>query len=181
VVGAVLACGMGGLALATSVEADTAPTAHARVSLYDTSLVRQGSVDFAERNGQVRITVNIRGASAGFHGLHIHGTGLCRNPDGTANFALAGGHYGHDPVNGVVHGRHPGDLPPVLVDASGNGSATVSSDQFAVADVLGRAVVFHAGPDNLANIPVRYGIADETTLGTGDSGARMLCGVIEAA
>jgi len=176
-----LACGLGGLALTTlPVDAGSSPTARAEVALYDTALAKQGVMELVERNGQVRITVQVRNATTGFHGFHVHATGLCRNPDGTANFALAGGHYGHDPVNGVTHGRHPGDLPSILVDASGNGTATVSTDRFAIADVVGRAVIFHGGPDNFANIPVRYGIADDTTLSTGDSGARVLCGVINA-
>lgn len=177
-----LAGAVGGFAVATTpVDAGSAATGHARVALYDTALVKQGTMELVERNGVVRITVNVRSSTAGFHGFHVHATGVCRNPDGTANFALAGGHYGHDPVNGVTHGRHPGDLPSILVDASGNGTATVSTDRFAVADILGRAVIVHGGADNFANIPVRYGIADDTTLGTGDSGARVLCGVITPA
>jgi Cu-Zn family superoxide dismutase len=161
--------------------AGDAPEARARARLIDVTGVEQGQVDFVEQNGQVRVQLRLDGATAGFHGFHVHSTGTCRNPDGTPNFALAGGHYGHDPVNGVVHGRHPGDLPPVLVGAAGTGRATLSTQSFGVADVVGRAVIVHAGPDNLANIPTRYvAVPDDTTLGTGDAGARSYCGVIVA-
>ena len=50
-------------------------------------------------------------------------------------------------------------------------------------DADGAALIIHAGPDNLANIPARYsanGVAgpDAATLATGDSGGRFACGVI---
>jgi Cu-Zn family superoxide dismutase len=36
----------------------------------------------------------------------------------------------------------------------------------------------HAGADNFANIPDRYGEPDQTTLNTGDAGGRAACGVV---
>ena len=50
-----------------------------------------------------------------------------------------------------------------------------------LADLVGRALIVHAGPDNYANIPTRYaaGGPDATTLATGDAGGRAACGVIE--
>ncbi|HEY3261566.1 MAG TPA: hypothetical protein VGJ95_15085 [Pseudonocardiaceae bacterium] len=50
--------------------------------------------------------------------------------------------------------------------------------------------MLHVGPDNVANIPTRYSIPDSTltsmaagpdaaTLGTGDTGGRYACGVVE--
>ena len=45
-------------------------------------------------------------------------------------------------------------------------------------DADGSALIVHAGPDNFANIPPRYGTPDADTLATGDSGARAACGVV---
>ena len=61
------------------------------------------------------------------------------------------------------------------VVASTGGAAVLAFD----AD--GSAVILHAGPDNFANIPVRYAPngPDATTLATGDSGARTACGTVE--
>jgi Cu-Zn family superoxide dismutase len=161
------------------VDAGDPPDAEGKAVLIDTSGVVRGRIEMGERNGTVRLNVRLAGATPGFHGFHVHSTGTCRNPDGTPNFALAGGHYGHDVANGIVHGRHPGDLPPLYVDASGNGTVVLNADQFSIADIAGRAFIVHAGPDNLANIPARYGVTiDDTTLSTGDAGARSYCGVI---
>jgi Cu-Zn family superoxide dismutase len=63
------------------------------------------------------------------------------------------------------------------------------TDRVAVEDVCGRAVVLHAGPDNLGNVPVGPGPAQYTpnspeataaTARTGNSGDRLACGVIQA-
>ena len=59
-------------------------------------------------------------------------------------------------------------------------------------DADGSAIVVHASPDNLANIPSRYHShtpdassttfgADTSTIGTGDSGDRIACGVVQRA
>jgi superoxide dismutase, Cu-Zn family len=179
VAGGVALCGAAGLVWAEGpADAGGGAGTRATATLIDTTLVKRGNVEFIQQNDLVRVTVRVHGSTAGFHGFHVHSTGTCKNPDGTANFTLAGGHFGHDLANGVVHGNHPGDLPTVLVDDSGNGSTITYTAELSVADVVGRAVIVHAGPDNLANIPVRYGVADEATLSTGDAGARAFCGVI---
>ena len=53
-------------------------------------------------------------------------------------------------------------------------------------DADGSAIIVHEGRDNLANIPERYHShteyvfgPDSATLGTGDAGARLACGVIQ--
>ena len=65
------------------------------------------------------------------------------------------------------------------------GELTTVTDRFGVADLLadddGSAVMVHSGPDNYANIPERYAPEgpDADTLGTGDAGSRLACGVVE--
>ncbi len=102
-------------------------------------------------------------------------------------FSSAGGHLN---PSGEVHGEHDGDLPALLVRANGTASVDLDTDQLdvdALFDADGAALIVHAERDNAANIPARYrspegpatGGPDPTTLQTGDSGGRVLCGVLQ--
>ena len=118
--------------------------------------------------------------------MHLHAVPSC---DAATAFASAGGHYARP---GQAHGHHAGDLPPLLVAADGTGRTDVVVDGFSLAELFdhegaqGAALVVHAARDNLANIPTRYrsadgpaeGGPDAATLATGDSGARIACGVV---
>jgi superoxide dismutase, Cu-Zn family len=125
----------------------------------------------------------VRSMSPGFHGFHIHTTGLCEADAPAGPFTTAGGHYtGGD----TTHGDHAGDLPSLLVTEAGRAFSQFVTDRFTLADLRdadGSAVMVHAGTDNFANIPERYSSGgvpgpDATTLATGDAGARVACGVI---
>jgi Cu/Zn superoxide dismutase len=79
------------------------------------------------------------------------------------------------------HGFH-------ITDAGRAYSVSIT-DRVAVADVLQRAVVLHAGADNLGNVPVGSGATQYTpnspeatalTARTGNAGDRLACGVIRA-
>ena len=76
-----------------------------------------------------------------------------------------------------------GDLPSVLVSAGGSATARSVTDRLDPARLDGRAVILHAGPDNFANIPMRYSVngvpgPDSDTTSKGDAGDRLACGVI---
>ncbi|MEU7910253.1 superoxide dismutase family protein [Microbispora bryophytorum] len=137
-----------------------------------------------------RVSVSVRGLTPGFHGFHVHSTGVCdaRSVDratGSA-FSSAGSHLGPG-----THGDGAGDMPPLLVAADGTASASFVTDRFTLeqlGDANGSAFMVHAGPDNFAHIPDRYfhrpdptGATgpDETTRKTGDAGARIGCGVVK--
>lgn len=141
-----------------------------------------------ERYGKSRVTVAVRGLTPGYHGFHIHTTGICdpasTDPATGSPFFSAGGHFN---LGTGGHGEHTGDLPALLVGADGTGNASVVTDRFRIGQLLdkdGSAVIVHGLPDNLANIPARYTDAngkagpDEATLKTGDAGGRVGCGVI---
>ena len=86
----------------------------------------------------------------------------------------AGGHFN---PGGKPHGDpnvadcHAGDLPMLHVDASGNatlageiGASTVGSG---ATDIVGRSVIVHKDADDYKTQP------------TGNSGARVACGIIK--
>jgi Cu-Zn family superoxide dismutase len=141
----------------------------------------------------VEVHVRARGLAPGFHGFHVHESGVCdpnaREQGRRMPFASAGAHYAR---GDVPHGEHAGDLPPLPVGEGGIGSYTVVTERFDVDDLLGgdgTAFVVHAEPDNLANIPRRYvvpapgaeGGPDRETLEAGDSGDRVACGKVTRA
>jgi len=136
-----------------------------------------GKVTLKQERDSVNVEVSVHGLTPGFHGFHVHTVGSCVGPD----FVSAGGHFN---MAGHNHPMHSGDMVSLLVNSDGSAEASFTTGSFKVADLFdadGSAVIVHAGPDNFANIPVRYAPngPDATTLATGDSGARTACGVVE--
>src|SRR3954452_18408940 len=167
-------------ATATPAAAATVPPAGVAL-LQNSAGTDSGFVLLQTEGDHIRVTVAASNLTPGFHGIHLHSVGKCDGPD----FTSAGGHLA---APGQTHGGHSGDFPPLYVTADGTGAETfttnhVTMDQ--VFDADGSAVIVHGGADNLANIPARYSSnapgapatgPDATTNGTGDSGARVLCG-----
>ena len=167
--------GLGGIVQAQPARAQTGDVATANI--IDTAGQPVGTARFTQQGTQVIVEVGVGNLTPGFHGLHVHAIGIC---DPAATFTTAGGH--HNPTGGA-HLDHSGDMPSLYVNADGTGRMTVALDRFSVTELLdsdGSAVMIHADPDNFAWFPPRYGVTpDETTLNTGDAGARVACGVIE--
>ncbi len=132
----------------------------------------KGTVQFQElADGSVQVKVDLTGVPEGIHGFHVHDKGSCAD-----NGMAAGGHFNPMSVN---HGspdampHHAGDFGNVTANAGGEvhvqfvtRSVTVSAGQ---ASAVGHAVILHANPDDLATQP------------TGNAGARIACGLVEAA
>jgi len=173
---ALVASALWGGLLAQGAESPGKRTASA--TLVNAAGGKVGTVRF-ERRGKsraLRVTVNVRTLSPGFHGFHVHTVGKCEGP----TFMSAGPHL--NPA-AASHADHPGDMPPLLVTSGGKAEARFTTDRFSIAqlrDADGSAVMVHALPDNQANIPTdRYDPdPDATTLATGDSGARIACGLV---
>ena len=136
-----------------------------------------GTVKFSQTGeGQpCTITGSLSNLKPGKHGFHIHQFG-----DHTNGCTSTGGHY--NPL-GVDHGgptdpdtsRHFGDLGNVIADANGVAEVNITDtlvSLIGVNSVIGRAVVVHAGEDDLG----RGTFPDSKT--TGHAGARLACGVI---
>lgn len=183
--GAAGAAALGGLALALASAGPAAGDGwEARAVLRDASGVRVGTVRFEGTDRGTTVKVVVRGITTGpdtYHGLHIHANDNhqpCIPP-----FTSVLGHWN---PSGAAHGHHDGDLPSLLVQDDGTGNASSVTGRINPSQLVGKAVILHAGPDNFANIPDRYSTgtppvagADGTTLLTGDAGGRVACGIIQ--
>lgn len=128
-----------------------------------------GAGTFTERDGAVELVLEIAGIAPGLKGTHIHERGDCSALDATS----AGGHWA---LEGEVHGapgegHHIGELGNTEVGADGRGTLRFTSRRWKVGsgdmyDIVGRALVIHANPDDLTSQP------------SGNSGPRIGCGVI---
>jgi Cu-Zn family superoxide dismutase len=132
----------------------------------------EGVVLFSNTDDGVRVGAQVSGlAPMSSHGFHIHEFGDCRETDAGS----AGGHFNPD---GLPHGapdaerRHDGDLGNLVTNGAGVAQTNVVDPELSFAgpdSILGRAVVIHAGADDLESQP------------SGDAGARIACGVIGVA
>lgn len=128
----------------------------------------RGLVTFEESKEGVRIRGNIRGLSAGGHGIHIHEFGDCSSSDASS----AGDHFNPDskPHGGPDHAdHHAGDLGNLL--ATANEATVISTRNSGLSftgnrSIIGRSVIIHESPDDLKTQP------------SGNSGKRIGCGVI---
>lgn len=142
----------------------------ASAALIDTNGRPAGTATLLVNDSGPRVMVEASGLTPGAHGVHIHSVGRCDPPD----FTSAGPHWG---PTGAEHGRlnpagpHAGDLGNAMADATGKLSATLPLPRGnnALGDLLDKdslAIMIHSGRD------------DERTDPGGDSGARMVCGVL---
>lgn len=105
------------------------------------------------------------------HGFHIHEKGNCKSPDGSS----AGGHYNPE---GKAHGalgaeHHAGDLPALQANELGVADAhlLLTDLNFGIGgakDIAGLSLIVHAQADDYKTQP------------SGNSGARIACGLIQA-
>ncbi|RJQ87920.1 MAG: superoxide dismutase family protein [Desulfobacteraceae bacterium] len=127
-----------------------------------------GAVRFIKTQDGVKIMADLQGLPPGKHGFHIHEFGDCSAADATS----AGGHFNptnHPHAAPTVQKRHVGDLGNIEAKADGSAHMETTDKMIQLEGqngVMGRAVVVHAGEDDLKTQP------------TGDSGARVACGVI---
>lgn len=128
-----------------------------------------GTVTFTEVEDGVRVHAEITGLTPGQHGFHVHEFGDCSSADGTS----AGAHF--NPTNKPHAGpdapeRHVGDMGNIEADASGNAKLDYVDHDISLTNdklsIIGRSVVVHAKADDLKTQP------------SGDSGARVACGII---
>ena len=117
--------------------------------------------------------VNTTGLAAGVYGMHFHQTGKCETP----GFTTAGGHWNPESrKHGLSNasGAHAGDLPNLEINSIDTAAVTVPLDSSlfngaqSLFDSDGAAIIIHARAD------------DNMTDPSGNSGDRILCGVLQA-
>ena len=123
--------------------------------------------------GGVRLTGQLSGLAPGAHGIHFHAVGRCDAP----GFTSAGDHVNpRSAKHGLLNpeGPHAGDMPAIAADASGRATVehttslvSLGAGASGLFDADGTAIVVHASPD------------DQRTDPSGNSGARVACGVVE--
>jgi Cu-Zn family superoxide dismutase len=148
------------------------PSPSATAELQNPDGKRVGVVTFTNADSGAFLAVSVSGLSPGEHGIHIHQTADCTPPA----FTTAGPHL--NPAmkqHGLEspEGPHAGDLPNLRVESDGSADTSfrISPDLLAGGDASilgprGGAVVIHAKPD------------DQRTDPSGNSGDRVVCGVI---
>lgn len=144
----------------------------------DAAAIIKGSASFPKINGLVRfyqtdngvyIVTSVTGLPKGggacdspIFAMHIHDGDSCAE-NGTEPFPFTGTHFN---PNDCAHPEHAGDLPP-LFGCHGIAMSAVLTDRFTVSDILGKTVVIHERADDFKTQP------------SGDSGAKIACGVIQ--
>ena len=169
IVAAALALGLA----AGAAQAAAPPSATAQ--LVNPAGAPVGSATLTEGPSGVLIELDATGLTPGWHGLHLHETGVCA-ADG---FKSAGAHMGH--MMGVSHGLlnpmgpEAGDLPN-LYSTDGTAHVQVYTERVTLDPakagpgrllIKGGSVIIHAARDDQASQPI------------GGAGARVACGVLK--
>ena len=131
-----------------------------------------GNLKFIQMGNTLIISGEVSGLTPGAHGFHIHEHGNCE--DCHEGFTAEGGHYNPTHVmHGSLENGHVGDLGNIYADKNGNAKIFLKIQKININDdenefsVLHRTVMIHANEDDLKTDPA------------GNSGVRILCGVIQ--
>lgn len=144
------------------------------ISLVNTEGQTIGQATLAQKGDKVVIHLEAEKLTPGKHGIHIHQFGKCEPPD----FKSAGDHFN---PQGKQHGFnspkgfHEGDLPNIEVGDNGK----------VVIDMTTAVVTLQPGHPNSivkadgASLIIHEKADDYATDPSGNSGARIACGVIK--
>lgn len=161
----------GDTAVSDTMNAAPPASSEARAVVRDAQNRELGTVTLTETAQGIQLSGTLRGLPPGDHGIHVHTAGICEPP-----FDSAGPHWNptskqHGTEN--PNGPHFGDLTNLSVGS--DSTATVQGvtpggtlrGENALLDADGSAIVVHAGPDDYKTDP------------SGNSGARIACGVVQ--
>lgn len=126
-----------------------------------------GIIEATDTKYGLLIKPQLHGLSPGLHGFHLH-----KNPSCADNGKAAGGHF--DPKDTGKHlgpysdKGHLGDLPALYVNKEGNANLPVLAPRLTTKDLMGHALMIHAGGDNYSDSPKKLG----------GGGERLACAVV---
>jgi Cu-Zn family superoxide dismutase len=152
--------------------------ARAAAILYDVNGAPIGTAQlWQDANGLVTVEIESLALPAGTHGIHFHAVGVCEG--GATAFSTAGAHFnplGREHGLANANGPHAGDAPNIVTPASGIGKVSFTTNRvlltpgnISLFDADGSSIVVHANADDQHSQP------------SGNSGARIACGVVRAA
>ena len=130
-----------------------------------------GVLTLADAGAAISVDGTLRGLTPGVHGMHLHTIASCDGP----GFAGAGAHWSPTPKqHGSANpaGPHHGDLMNLTVGADSSVVVKMSTPagslrgENPLLDADGAAIVIHATTDDYKTDP------------SGNSGARIACGVV---
>jgi Cu-Zn family superoxide dismutase len=168
----VLAAGIGSIA-----------AAHAETKTVSMNLISAegggapiGTIALEDSAAGLILKPDLKGLPPGEHGFHLHVNPSCGPGEQDGKMAAgiaAGGHFDphetHKHLGPDAEGGHQGDLPVLTVSDDGSVSGTLTAPHLKVADMIGHAVMIHAGGDTYSDQPKPLG----------GGGARIACGVVQ--
>lgn len=142
------------------------------VKLYNAAGDEVGTAKMSEQPNGIEIKMKAKGFTPGPHGLHVHEIGICEGPA----FISSGNHFNpDDKEHGLLNekGAENGDLPNVSASNEGEIKAKIVAPNLSFQEGKktlrrkdGTSLIITEGPD------------DGMTQPAGNSGKRIVCGVI---
>jgi superoxide dismutase, Cu-Zn family len=151
----------------------SAPPQSAHADVINAQGQKIGTATLVQTDAGVRVDLSVSQLTPGTHGVHLHAAAKCEAPA----FTTAAGHFNPDmKKHGAENpdGPHAGDLTNIEVAADGTAKVSAIDSRVTLGDGpnslfrdAGTALVIHEKAD------------DNKTDPSGNSGARVACGVIQ--